>query len=229
MKRHGKLIVIDGIDGAGKATQSALLIDRFKREGYATATFDFPQYEQFFGHLIAEYLRGEFGDPANLPPKLIAVLYAADRWSALERLQTALEAGKIVITNRYVSSNINYQAARVAPRQRSALRSWTSQLDYGAFGLPRADLTLFLHVSVKTSRRLVKTKRTRAYLKGKRQDVHERDHRYMETVAQEYVRYCRTEPTAQLIRCERKGQLLPIEAIHERIWAIVQPLLEREK
>ncbi len=229
VKQRGKLIVIDGIDGAGKATQTQRLVARLIQEHVPVITFDFPQYDGFFGQLIGEYLRGEFGDPGTVSPKLIAMLYAADRWSAREKLDQALSSGAIVVTNRYVPSNINYQAAKVPPRQRKALKTWLKQLDYEAFAAPKEDATIFLHLSVSTSIRLVRGKSARTYLKGRKRDVHERNHSYMKLVATEYERYCKTEPTAHLIRCEQRGQLLTIDEIHEKIWTVLQPLLSERK
>lgn len=227
MIQRGKLIVIDGIDGAGKATQSARLIERLHAEGYHTATFDFPQYDQFFGRVVGRYLRNEFGPVQAISPYLSNFMYAADRWSRREAIEAALSTGKVVIMNRYVPSNLAFGAARLPPRQRAEFQAWTKQLEYEQFQIPREDLTIFLALSVATSQRLIRTKQARSYLNGRRRDANERDRTFMATVAREYERYCRTEPTARLVRCERAGQLLPIDQIHERIWTIVEPLVRR--
>ena len=225
-KPRGKLIVIDGIDGAGKATQSAKLIERLATEGYATATFDFPQYDQFFGKVVGRYLRNEFGPVQQISPYLSNYLYAADRWSQREAIETALAAGQIVIMNRYVPSNLAFGAARLPVRQRAAFRTWTKELEYEQFGIPREDLTLFLSISVKLSQQLLRSKNDRSYLKGRKRDANERDQTFMETVAHEYEQFCQREPTAQLIHCEQQDQLLTIDQIHERIWGAVESLIK---
>jgi dTMP kinase len=225
MHSRGKLIVLDGIDGAGKATQTARLIERVKRAGHQVATFDFPQYDGFFGQLIARYLRGEFGPAATLPPEFVAVLYAADRWTSRTPLDAALANGQVVILNRYVPSNIAYQSARVPAQRRASLRRWLVALDYDVFGLPREDVTLYLALSVTHAQQLIRSKAQRPHLKGRRRDAYERDSAYLSAVATQYERYCWTEPSAHLIRCEARGQLLPIPVIHEKIWAVVEPLI----
>lgn len=227
MSTRGKLIVIDGIDGAGKATQSAKLVDRLRAEGYATTTFDFPQYDQFFGQVVGRYLREEFGPVRGISPYLSNFIYAADRWSQRAAIEAALAAGTVVIMNRYVPSNLAFGGARLPARQRAAFRTWTKQLEYEQFRIPREDLTIFLALSVATSQRLIRTKQARSYLRGRRRDANERDRTFMATVAREYERYCRAESTARLVRCERAGQLLPIDEIHERIWTIVHPLVRK--
>lgn len=226
-KQRGKLIVIDGIDGAGKATQSAKLVERLHVEGYATATFDFPQYDQFFGQVVARYLRDEFGPVQQISPYLSNFLYAADRWSQREAITTALKAGTIVIMNRYVPSNIVYGSARLPVRHRAAFRAWTKELEYHQLQIPTEDLTIFLSLSVQTAQRLLRAKQDRSYLKGRRRDANERDRSYLTTVAKEYERYCRNEPSAQLIRCEHAATLLTIDQIHERIWGVVESLIRR--
>lgn len=225
MHRRGLLIVLDGIDGAGKATQTARLVERLEQAGRQVATFDFPQYRGFFGQIIARYLRGEFGRAATIPPEFVAVLYAADRWTSREPLVRALEQGKIVVLNRYVPSNIAFQSARAPIRSRVKLRRWLATLDYDVFGLPHEELTLYLALSVDHAQQLIRSKEPRSHLRGLRRDEHERNRTYLNAVAAEYERYCRTEPSAHLIRCEERGQLLTIPAIHEKIWAVVTPLI----
>lgn len=111
---HGKLIVIDGIDGAGKATQTKLLIERLRETGYKTATLDFPQYyNNFFGHLIGRFQNNEFGDAPTASPYLASVLYAADRWETKEKIEKWLEEGRIVILDRYASSNQIHQGGKI--------------------------------------------------------------------------------------------------------------------
>lgn len=224
--RTGKLIVLDGIDGAGKATQTALLLKRLDREGHRPVAFDFPDYDSFFGQAVAAYLRTELGEPRHTSPYLIAPLYAGDRWQHRDALWAAVQAGAVVVANRYVPSNINFCAARLPARQRPALRGWIRTLEHEVFGIPREDATLYLSMPVRLSQQLIGTKQDRPYLHGKQRDAHEADTAYLVAVAREYEHFCRSEPTAHAISCSRAGQLLTIQAIHEKIWAKVHTLLE---
>ncbi|MFA9262825.1 MAG: hypothetical protein ACEQSB_05785 [Undibacterium sp.] len=92
MAKRGKLIVLDGSDGSGKATQTRLLLARLKAEGYRTKTLDFPQYEaNFFGQLLGRSLAGEFGDFIGIDPHIGSVLYAADRFESKPTIERWLK------------------------------------------------------------------------------------------------------------------------------------------
>ena len=94
-QKRGKLIVIDGLDGSGKATQTKLLLAKLKKEGYKTAVTDFPQYyTAFFGKMVGRYLSGEFGKINQVSPYLASVLYALDRFEAKEKME---EDGSITV------------------------------------------------------------------------------------------------------------------------------------
>ncbi len=86
--KKGKFIVLEGVDGSGKATQTKLLIERLKKEKIKVKSIDFPQYyNNFFGEFIGECLRGDYGDFINLDPKIVSVLYAADRFESNQKIK----------------------------------------------------------------------------------------------------------------------------------------------
>ena len=127
----GKLIVIDGGDGAGKATQAALLVKQLRADGHAVETLDFPQYTQnTFGELIRECLDGKRGDFMAVDPRIASTLYAADRFESKPRLEQWLSEGKVIILDRYVSSNMMHQGAKIDDPE--ALEQLTTALQ----GLP---------------------------------------------------------------------------------------------
>jgi len=106
----GKLIVIEGTDGSGKATQSKLLLDYLKKQKISHAYFDFPQYHKsFFGRFIGKFLRGELGDAGNLNPYLISLPYAVDRWQAGPAIKKALLTKKNLVLFLYVPYQISMQ------------------------------------------------------------------------------------------------------------------------
>ena len=105
-KTKGKLIVIDGTDGSGKATQVALLTERLKKEGHKVKIVDFPEYyKNFFGQFIGHCLSEQYYNFLKVHPKIVSVLYAADRWESSKEMRTWLEKGYVVVANRYVSAN----------------------------------------------------------------------------------------------------------------------------
>lgn len=146
--KKGLLIVIDGGDGAGKATQVALLVQRLRTEGHLVETLDFPQYTQnTFGKLLRECLDGKRGDFMAVDSRIASTLYAADRFESKPRLEQWLKEGKTIILDRYVSANMMHQGAKI--EDKNALESflgWLDHMEYSIFGIPRPDLILYLEV-----------------------------------------------------------------------------------
>ena len=102
MPEKGKLFVLTGIDGSGKATQAGLLVKTLRAEGKPVAMLDFPRYEEgFHGRMVARYLRGEFGDASQVNPYLASLMFAGDRWEAKDELLRHESAGTVVVCNRY--------------------------------------------------------------------------------------------------------------------------------
>ena len=120
MASRGKLIALEGIDGSGKLTQLDLLARELDSRGLPTFRISFPRYESFFGKLVGRYLNGEFGELGAVDPHLSALLYAGDRLEAKPEIETALSAGKIVLADRYIGSNMAHQSARVPAGEREA-------------------------------------------------------------------------------------------------------------
>src|SRR5688572_8910335 len=125
--RKGKLIVIDGTDGSGKGTQTKLLIRRI-RKLRAVKDLDFPQYESFFGKVVASYLSNEMG---LVHPKVASIIYAANRMEYKDKIINWLAQGKIVVLNRYTSSSQIHQVARLDHRkEKTELIKWISKMEY---------------------------------------------------------------------------------------------------
>ena len=75
-----KLIVIEGLDGSGKATQTKLLADKLKTEGYNVRQLEFPDYSSPSSALVKMYLGGEFGsNPDDVNAYAASAFYAVDR------------------------------------------------------------------------------------------------------------------------------------------------------
>lgn len=220
---NGKLIVIAGTDGSGKRTQTERLVAGLRREGLAGETLAFPQYGgSFFGEAIARYLRGEFGDAHSVSPYLASVLFALDRWEARDRLVGWLAAGKVVVCDRYVSANAGHQAARIDdPAEREAFLEWLYRMEYDVLGLPRSDLTVYLHVPWRVARELVGRKGDRPYLRGATRDIHEADDDHLARAEAAYEALAATEPGWRRIECVREGRLLTPEEIGGLVWGAV--------
>ncbi|QGK71288.1 dTMP kinase [Allosaccharopolyspora coralli] len=143
----GRLVVIEGLDGAGKRTLAEGLATELARRGRSTTRLAFPRYEQdVHAALVAEALRGGHGDLGDSVHGM-AVLYALDRRGAVESLNTALAAHDVVLLDRYVASNAAYGAARLHEDAGGSFVAWVRGLEIDRFGLPRPDLHLLLQVA----------------------------------------------------------------------------------
>ncbi|MAF13381.1 MAG: dTMP kinase [Parcubacteria group bacterium] len=152
----GKLIVIDGIDGSGKATQTDILVKKLKQKGQAVETVDFPQYTQnFFGGMVRKYLDGQFGIPTEVDPYLASILYAGDRFESSQKIKDWLAADKLVVLDRYYTSNFIHQTTKMAEGEIDDFISWEHKLEFEIFKIPEPDLVIYLHVEPKIAYQLV--------------------------------------------------------------------------
>ena len=228
MKR-GKLIVIDGTDGVGKATQTRLLVDRLKKEGRKVVMFEFPAYEtNFFGSFIGACLRGEHGDFVHVDPYIGSVLYAADRFESKKKIEEALKAGKVVVLDRYVSANQMHQGGKIKDtKKRRAFMQWLDTMEHKVFGIPRPDVIVYLNLPVKLSLQLLRNKSLKdkkAYIKGK-WDVVESDSKYLENSRRSALAIIKSQGTWKKIDCNRGSTIKSREEIHDDIWTIVRRII----
>lgn len=156
------LVAIEGADGAGKHTTATLLRDRLAAEGLRAAVIGFPRYGETVGGVtIGRLLAGELGLSAG--PREAAVLYALDRLESRDAIAAASEANEVVIFDRYVASNMAYQAARVPEGEARALIDWILALETGSFALPGPALSIYLDTPWDVARELILRKAQRAY------------------------------------------------------------------
>jgi dTMP kinase len=222
MATRGKLIALEGIDGSGKRTQLDLLARELDARGLATFRISFPRYESFCGELVGRYLNGEFGPLGAVDPHLSALLYAGDRLEAKPAIEASLSAGKIVLADRYIGSNMAHQSARVPPEQREEFFAWLKRLEYGLYALPVEDLVVYLRVPVAEAHRLVGLKSGRAYTNLKR-DIQEADIKHLEQTAIIYDRLA-TESNWVRIDCTNSvsGALCSPEEVHRAVLQAVE-------
>lgn len=218
-------IVIEGLDGAGKSTQVALM-RRFFEERYAKAVeyLHFPRFDApVYGDLVARFLRGELGALEAVNPYLVALIYAGDRQEAAPMIRDWLAAGKVVIVDRYVYSNIAYQCAKMenTAAQRQELKQWILSLEYEHNAIPRPDLSLFLDVPFAFTEKKLTEQRSgddRSYLNGK-QDIHEASLTLQQRVREVYLSCADDDPTFRIIPCADNdhGTMLPPDVIFNKI------------
>ena len=218
--KKGKLIVIDGGDGSGKATQAKLLLEYLKKKKIKVKYVDFPQYySSFYGKTVAMFLRGEFGALNSVSPYLASLAYASDRASVKEEMEEFLEGGGVIIANRYATSNMAHQAARIADKkERESYLKWVYELEYKINKIPREDMVIYLYVPWKIGYALTKSKAGRnKYLNGKALDIAEADTKHRQDAEKMYLTLAKKYLHWEKIDCFENGVLLPIEVIHQKI------------
>jgi dTMP kinase len=229
MPARGKLIVIEGIDGSGKRTQVDCLARALRERGVAFTQVSFPQYDGFFGKLVARFLNGEFGPLAAVDPHFSALLYAGDRLESKPAIDAALESGKTVLADRYIASNLAHQGARVPGEKREEFIAWLKQLEYGVYGLPAEDLVLYLRVPAAEAHRLAGERGARSYTKLRR-DLQESDIAHLEAASAVYDTLARQPHWAKIEGFDpASATLRPPEAIHAEILAAIDARIAPER
>ncbi len=214
----GKLVVIEGSDGSGKATQTRKLYGRLLDLEVKVRRVSFPNYESESSALIKMYLRGEFGGSAEaVNPYAAATFYAVDRFADFCQWKDFYENGGLILSDRYVGSNMVYQASKFTEdKDREEFLAWLDDLEYKRFGLPRPDLTIFLDMPPEVSAIL---RRERG-----REDIHEDDAAFMQKVYEVY-RSIAEKYNWKTIDCSIGNFARTTTDIHEKILPLVEELL----
>lgn len=223
---QGKLIVVDGGDGAGKETQGKLLSARLESDGYEVESLDFPQYtENTFGQLIRECLDGKRGDFLKVDARVASVLYAADRFESKATLDSWLEEGKIVMLDRYVSSNMMHQGSKIHDQKElEDFLTWIDHIEHEIFKIPRPDVTLYFDIPFEIRKAL----KEQAVREGKHTgelDLAERDQEHQRATEECARVIARMRTGWNRIDCTNEGELRSREDIHEEAYEIVKKII----
>jgi len=213
-----ELLVIEGIDGSGKGTQAARLVERLRATGRRCELLSFPRYsETKFGSKIGDFLNGRFGQLNQVSPFLVSLLFAGDRFESKGILIRALAENDVVVCDRYVASNIAHQAAKLDGAERAELVEWVRHVEYRLYELPQPQRTLFLDLPVTHATRLIALKAQRSYTE-RAADLQEADADYLQRVHDVYTRLAIEEPDWLKIDCLAAGELKSIEQIADDVW-----------
>ena len=143
---RGKLIVLEGTDGSGKATQAGLLLKSLAARGISCREIDFPRYGNPFAEPANLYLHGALGGkPGDVNACAASIMFAVDRFASYkEDWGGFYESGGVVVANRYTTSNAVHQASKLSEGERRDFLTWLFDLEYCRLGLPEPDLVLYL-------------------------------------------------------------------------------------
>ena len=226
------LVVLEGLDGAGKSTQVKKLKTYLESVCGGLEYIHFPRYDApVYGGLISRFLRGDFGGNDKVHPQLVALLFAEDRHGAAPDIRKHLEDGGTVLLDRYVYSNIAYQCAKLdSEEDADALRDWIFETEYGDFNLPRPDLNIFLDVPIGFVEANLSAQRQgddRSYLSGGR-DIHEADIAFQKRVRAIYLKQAALDKDFLVVDCSDKdGNMLDPDTIFGRIRSVVDKYLKQ--
>ena len=220
----GKLIVIEGTDGSGKSTQFRKLWEHLQADGIPFRHIVFPQYQEDSSALIRMYLGGRFGEkPSDVNAYAASSFFAVDRYASYKmNWGQWYEAGGLVLSDRYTTSNAVHQASKEPEETREQFLHWLYDFEYDKLGLPRPDLTIYLDVPTDFTEKLL---RHREQDTNTTADIHEKDMQYLATcrkVGRKAAQYYGWT----VIQCVRDGAMRSIEDIHEEIYHHVKKCLE---
>jgi dTMP kinase len=227
----GIFIVLEGADGSGKTTQFRLLAERLKAAGYDVEVFKFPRYDKASSHFIKKYLNGEYGPADKISPYTASLFYALDRFEAAPKIKQLLSEGKVILSDRYVGSNMAHQGSKFSQAaQQRGFFVWEDSLEFQMLGIPRPTLNIFLRVPVKVSQQLMhRDSRSQRGYTDKTHDQHEADAEHLRKTTATYELLCQLFPKDfRAIESTQDGKLLPITEISDKVWAVVKPLLPEQ-
>lgn len=220
----GKLIVLEGIDGSGKETQSNLLEKKLKEKGREVMHISFPDYESPSSALVKMYLKGDFGkNPEDVNPYAASLFYAVDRFASYRmKWKDFYEKGGIVIADRYTTSNMVHQMTKYEDEvKRKDFLSWLEKTEYGELELPRSDLVILLDIPLAVSENLVKERAK----KGGSMDIHEQHLDYLRKCHDAYRQLVALYHWKR-IPCTEEGRLRSIEDIGKDVEKAVAAVME---
>ncbi len=221
----GKLIVIEGLDGSGKSTQTPILAQELKNQGRDVMVVSFPDYGSESSALVRMYLSGAFGaHPDDVGAYAAASFYAVDRYASYQAGWRGFyeKPDSVVLATRYTSSNEIHQLAKLPRDEWDAFIRWAEDYEFEKLGIPRPDAVLYLDMKYEIAAELVGK---RSESTGQRRDIHEADAAYMER-CHKAASYAADRLGWHTIVCYEGRQPLSKEEIAAKILEKVTVLLD---
>lgn len=222
----GKLIIIEsGSDASGKATQSKKLYERLINEGYNCMKITFPDYDSESSALVKMYLRGDFGsNPNDVSPYVASTFYAADRYASFKtKWEKFYNEGGIIISDRYTTSNMVHQAAKMAEEEKEKFLNWLCDLEFNLYGIPEPDQVIFLDVDPMVSQQLMKN-RLNKITGEEEKDIHESNEEYLVNSYNNSLKIA-DKYSWNKVKCTEGTSLRTIDDIHEEIYKKIKEII----
>ena len=218
------LVVLEGLDGSGKGTQTKLLAQALAKRGTPLRQVTFPDYESPSSALVRMYLNGEFGsDPESVNAYAASAFYAVDRYASFQRdWKAGYLRGDLILCDRYATSNLIYQLGKLPRTEWEAYLAWAQDLEYNKLGIPQPDSVIYLDMPVEVSQKLLLH---RYHGDSGKKDIHESHLAFLRQCA-ECAAFAAQRLGWQVVPCARDGAPLPVEDIHQAVLRAVEPLLK---
>lgn len=236
----GKIIVVDGADGTGKATTAKLVLQMFEERrplGASAATHSFPTYGEFYGRQVRAYLDGDSAhelvrvpDDIRNDPICAAVPYAMDRYVAFRKvLGQVLESGDWLILDRYYTANLVYQSTKVPLDERMDTVERLLTLEHAVCMVPKPDLVVILDIPEELRQLRVKERRAKGIDGGKigTTDIHEQNDAFMAEVAKQYRTLAKQFNWKVINVAPDSVNQLPPEAVAELVYEEILKKFEK--
>ena len=224
----GKLIIIEGIDGSGKQTQTELIynkltlllgIEKIKK-------LSFPNYESKSSEPVKMYLSGEFGkNVEDVNAYAASILYSVDRFASFKtEWENFYNGGGVIISDRYTTSNMIHQASKIRDdSEREKYLKWLIDLEWNKIAIPKPDLVLFLDVPFEVSQRLIEERKNKITGDNKK-DIHENNTEYLKN-SYNIAKNLSEKYNWNVISCVENDKLKSIEDINNEIMNEIKKIL----
>lgn len=221
-----KLIIIEGLDGCGKSTQTALLEEYLSNKGVKFKKIKLPDYDNPSSTLVKMYLSGEFGSDADSVNAYAAgAFYAVDRFASFKLgWKKDYDNGTLILADRYATSNSIYQMEKLESSSWDEYLNWSEDFEYNKIGIPKPDLVIYLDMPVEISQRLMTS---RYNGDENKKDVHEADVKFLNRCRASAL-YAAEQQGWVIIPCSDGVNPLPIEQIHNKIIQFVEEEIKEE-
>lgn len=215
-----KLIIIEGLDGSGKSTQTSLLVDYLNESGVDYKKIKLPDYDSPSSTLVNMYLAGDFGKCADdVNAYAAGAFYAVDRFASYKlNWKNDYEKGTVIVADRYATSNSIYQMEKIDKSQWDEYLSWSEDFEYNKIGIPKPDLVIFLDMPIEISQKLMTSRYNGDEAK---KDVHEANVEFLNNCRKSAL-YAAKKQGWKVVECSDGTEPYSIEDIHDKIIKLVE-------